>query len=362
MQSSPLTKTAFIVVILFLAFAGLYYAKPFLVPVAIAGILSMLFLPMSRWFEAHNIHRGVAIVICILLLVLFFAGIGALLAWQISDLSQDAANMEKNITSSIDKAKQALSNTLGISPEKQQEMMKKQQSSGGGGMTNIVTGVMSSIMGIAVDTLLVLVYIFLFMFYRTRIKNFILKLVRVEEKPKTTKIIDDSSRVAFKYLSGLGFMIVLLWIMYGIGFSIAGVKNALFFAVLCGVLEIIPFVGNISGTALTMLMGLTQGGGSNIIIGILITYVLVQFIQTYILEPLVVGAEVNLNPLATILVIVLGETVWGVPGMILAVPMLGITKIICDNVEPLKPFGYLIGEEKKKKSPGFIDKVKGWFK
>jgi predicted PurR-regulated permease PerM len=150
--------------------------------------------------------------------------------------------------------------------------------------------------------------------------------------------------------------------MYGIGFSIAGVKNAFFFAILCGLLEIIPFIGNLAGTALTLLMAVTQGGGSNIIIGILITYALVQFIQSYIIEPLVVGAEVNINPLFTIIAIVLGETVWGIPGMILAIPLVGIFKIICDNVESLKPYGFLIGEEKKKKEPGMMDKVKGWFK
>ena len=72
-------------------------------------------------------------------------------------------------------------------------------------------------------------------------------------------------------------------------FLIAGVKNAFFFAILCGLLEIVPFVGNISGTALTIIASLATGGSSNVIIGILIVYGLVQFIQTYILEPLVVG-------------------------------------------------------------------------
>jgi predicted PurR-regulated permease PerM len=74
-------------------------------------------------------------------------------------------------------------------------------------------------------------------------------------------------------------------------------------------------------------MSLTQGGGGGMVIGILITYGLVQFIQTYILEPLVVGSEVKLNPLFTILAIVIGELVWGVPGMVVAIPILGITKV-----------------------------------
>ena len=90
--------------------------------------------------------------------------------------------------------------------------------------------------------------------------------------------------------------------------------------------------------------------------------VLVQFVQTYILEPLVVGAEVNINPLFTILGIVAGEMLWGIPGMILAIPIMGITKIVCDHVTPLKPFGFLIGESKKKKDKGITEKIRGWFR
>ena len=99
------------------------------------------------------------------------------------------------------------------------------------------------------------------------------------------------------------------------------------------------------------------------VLGILVVYGLVQFFQTYILEPLVVGAEVNINPLFTIIGLVAGEALWGIPGMILAIPLMGIAKIVCDNIEPLKPFGFLIGEEKKKrKSGGWGQKIKGWFK
>ena len=142
-------------------------------------------------------------------------------------------------------------------------------------------------------------------------------------------------------------MIVGLWIMYAIGFSIVAVKNGVFFLVLCGMLEIVPFVGNLVGNALTILMAISQGGGTNMVIGILITYGVIQFTQSYILEPLVVGAEVNINPLFTILGLVAGELVWGIPGMILAIPMMGMTKIVFDHVEALKPYGELIGVEKK---------------
>ena len=155
-------------------------------------------------------------------------------------------------------------------------------------------------------------------------------------------------------------MIVCLWVMYGIGFTIVGVKNAIFFAILCGILEIVPFVGNLTGNAITILFSIAQGGGTDMIIGILISYALIQFIQTYILEPLVVGRGVSINPLFTIAGIVGMELIWGIPGMVLAIPLLGITKIICDHIEPLKPYGFLIGQEKQSNS-SLLDKVKKWF-
>ena len=149
--------------------------------------------------------------------------------------------------------------------------------------------------------------------------------------------------------------------MYSIGFTIVGLKNAFFFAVLCGIFEIVPFVGNLTGNILAALMALTQGGGMPMVIGILITYGIVQFLQTYILEPLVVGTEVNINPLFTIMGLVVGELIWGIPGLVLAIPLLGITKIVCDHIPDLKPYGFLIGREKSNK-PDLSEKIKSIFK
>ena len=296
-----------------------------------------------------------------LLVVAVVAGIIALISWQVTDLAKDVGNMEQRVQQMMSKLRNTVSTKLGISKEQQDQLMKGGQS--GGQASGMITGAVSSIMGILVDFVLVLVYIFLFMYFRRHLKTFVLKLVPAGEKENAQTIIHDIQKVAQQYLGGLGMMIVGLWIMYGIGFSIVGVKNAIFFAILCGILEIVPFVGNLTGNALTILMALSQGGGMNMVIGIIIVYAIVQFLQSYILEPLVVGAEVNINPLFTIVVLVIGELVWGIAGLVLAIPILGIVKIICDHIEPLKPYGFLIGEEKKsKKKGGIIEKIKKIFK
>ena len=109
-------------------------------------------------------------------------------------------------------------------------------------------------------------------------------------------------------------------------------------------------------------MVVSQGGSIQMVLGVFITYLVIQFIQSYILEPLVVGAEVNINPIFTILVLVGGEMIWGIPGMVLAIPILGIIKIVCDHIEPLKPYGFLIGHDKTKREDSpWIKKLKRLF-
>jgi predicted PurR-regulated permease PerM len=361
MGENLLNKTVKILLVVFLTALILYKGKPFLVPAVFAALFSMLLLPVSLKLEGWGINRAFSIVLSILLIVLFFAGVISLLAWQVSDMAEKAPEIEKNITEKVQQIKQQVSTSFGISEQKQQEIIQKQQQSSGGKTASMISGAFATFGSILTDFLLMLIYIFLFMYFRSHLKKFVLRLVPGEDQAKTTKVIENSRKVAQKYITGLMLMIVGLWIMYSIGFAIAGVKNFFFFAVLCGLLEIVPFVGNLIGNGLTIIVALAQGGSMNVVIGILITYAIVQFIQSYILEPLVVGSEVNINPVFTIIGIIIGEFIWGIPGMILAVPVLGITKIICDNVEPLKPYGFLIGEEKKKNDSKWIDKIKGLF-
>lgn len=317
----------------------------------------MLLLPLSRRLEIKGINKGLSAIICLLVFLFSVSGVFALLFWQISDLAKDFSHVEQKIISAIGQLKLFINSELGISQAEQEKIIAEQQKSGQGAASNAILG----FMGILINIILVLVYTFLFLYFRAHLKAFVMKLTPVEAHDKTARIIRDSSQVAHKYLTGMFMMIVLLWILYGIGFSLAGIPNAIFFAVLCGVLEIVPFVGNLTGSGLTLLMAISQGGGT-MAIGVIITYAMVQFIQTYIIEPLVVGSEVNINPLFTILALVLGEELWGISGMILAIPLLGITKIVFDNVESLKPYGFLIGGEKKRRQNKLSDKIKRWFK
>ena len=360
MNSTLLEKSVKVLLLVFLSFVILFYGKPFLVPFLIASLLAMLVLPLCARLE-RKMNKALAVSISLFLLLAGISLVIYIVAWQITDISDRGPEIQKNISEKIDQVRTFATNTLGISKQQQEKIIQQQQQNTEGKISGMMSGIFTSFGSFLTDFLIVLVYIFLFLLFRTHFQKFVLMLVPKSEQSNAQTIMHDVRRVSQKYLTGLALMIACLWVMYGIGFSIVGVENAIFFAILCGLLEIVPFVGNLTGVAITLLMTLAQGGSSGMLIGILVTYAVVQFTQSYILEPMIVGREISINPVFTIVGIVGGELLWGIAGMILALPLLGIIKIICDHIEPLKPFGYLIGEEKKRdeKSGGKLKKLFG---
>lgn len=332
----------------FLLVGALYFAKKFLIPLAIGGLLATLLLPTCRWLEKKKVSRMLASLACLLLLILAIAIITAVLGWQIAELTNDVAQIKTRATDLLERFQQFVFSDFGISLKEQSKIVESQKNS----VTGLIASVAGSLTSILTDLILTLVYVVLLLYYRRHIKNFILQIAPPSQRAETEQIVLSAMRVSQQYLVGLSKMIVCLWIMYGIGFSLLGVRNALFFAVLCGLLEIVPFIGNITGTTLTLLVAAVDGASVSILTGIVITYGAVQFIQGWLLEPIVLGPQVKINPLFTIIALVVGELIWGIPGIVLAIPLMAVVKIVCDHIEPLKPYGFLIGEVKNEKANG----------
>jgi predicted PurR-regulated permease PerM len=331
--------------LLFLVFAGLYYAKEFLMPISIGAVIATLFLPFCRWMESKKIPRSLAALFCLSIILMVIFLVGYIIGWQISTFANDLALIKQKAIEKVGLIQLYIFDHLGIAMEKQFQILKTEQPS----VTSIMQLVIVSVKYIFINCILVLAYIFLLLYYRKHIKHFILKLTPSNERAEMDQIIYSTTHVTQQYLLGLAKMIALLWVMYSIGFGIIGVQNFIFFAVVCGFLEIIPFIGNITGTIFTVLIAAINGAEVPLLAGIVVVYSIVQFIQGWLLEPLILGPQVKINPLFTIIALILGEILWGIPGIILAIPITAMFKITCDHIESLKPFGFLIGEIESEK-------------
>lgn len=344
--------------LLFLVIGGLFFAKGFLIPLCIAGILATLFLPFCKWLEKKKLPKVLAVISCLLVLLITLGAVAVLLSWQISELTNGFSMLSEKVVDLVNRVQRYIFTNFGITAKKQSQLLSVEQLS----ITRIMQLLAGSIVSLLTNFLLVLAYIFLFLYFRVHIRRFILRLIPPTQQTEMSKMLSSITNVSQQYLLGLTKMIVCLWIMYGIGFSIIGVKNALFFASLCGLLEIVPFIGNLTGTTLTVLVALVQGAGLPLAASIIGVYMLVQLIQEWVLSPLILGSQVKINAFTTIVALVLGELIWGIAGVFLAIPLIAMFKIVCDHIESLKPYGFLIGEiESHKKAFSLKERLQSLF-
>lgn len=358
MQKTLLGKWVLVLLLIFLSFSIVIYAKVVLLPLTLAGLLAMLFMPVSRWLERKGVNRALASLICVVLLLALLTAVIYFFIWQINAITQDVSEIQQNVMNKIHQLEMFLYKSFGITPSSQEDIIKGKNPDGLGGM---ISSFMGSLIFFITNFIIMVVYIFMLLYSRRHLKIFILKLIPERQKEKTEGIISASSKATQHYLFGFGLLVILLWILYSISFSIIGVKNAVFFASLCGLLEVIPFVGSITGITLTVLMVISQGGSGAMILTVLIVYVVIQFTQFYVIQPSLLGGEVNINPLVAIIVLIIGEMVWGLGGMVIAIPLTGIAKIVFDNVEELRPYGYLLGRHPAHRERTFMN-ARNWFR
>ncbi len=323
-----------------LFFGGLYFAGGFLKPLSVALLLAFVLLPVGRWLENKGLDRLWSSLICVMIFIAVLAGIGGLVAYQGQQFGEQYTELKEQASESFDEVTKKAADRLGLSKDELVEKMRTNS------LSSIKSVLQRTIMGISssmADLMLIIVYIFAFLYYRRHFKKFFIKLFHEERREKITGILQESIDAALLYLRGKVILIGILAVCYSIGLTLIGIQFGVFYGILAALLSIIPYIGNIIGGGLPLFTALLSGNttGALMVIGL---FTVIQFIESYILTPQIVGKKVDLHPLITILSVVLGGSLWGVVGMIIAIPYLGITMVILQYIPKMEPYAFLLKE------------------
>jgi predicted PurR-regulated permease PerM len=167
-------------------------------------------------------------------------------------------------------------------------------------------------------------------------------LIPEEREEVTQDIINQAATVVPKYLKGLVIVCLILVVLNTLGFMLIGVEYALLFGLIAALFNLIPYLGTVLGYGVVMIIVLgTQG--PTLAAAVLVQFFIVQFIENNILTPNITGSYVQINPLVIIFSLIAASMIWGIPGMLIIIPYLGLFKIVCENVDDLKPIGFLLG-------------------
>jgi predicted PurR-regulated permease PerM len=201
---------------------------------------------------------------------------------------------------------------------------------------------------------LVMIYTFFLQLYRGKIKLFILSMIDESEYEKAQNVIHKVQSLVLHYITGLCIALSIIGVMNAIGLTLLGIEHGIFLGLLAGFLNIIPYIGSFIGAGLPIIMALIYKDSLLYPVGVLAIFMFNQFIDNNITTPNIVGGYVRLNSLATIFIVILGGMIWGVAGMVLFIPLLGIFKILCDHIDSLKPLSILLSDDESEGDNFFI--------
>lgn len=351
MSQNRLVKVVLFLVLLIAVVVVLYFGSTFLLPLAFGGLFAMLFYPISQKLMAWGVPKWGTITSSVLLFLLISGGLLALIALQGRSLVQDWPKIRKEIHHRIDQAEDYLIKNVGIASQERIHRIEDRLAQQSSQLQAVLRQFFGSFFSFLTGTLLALVYMVLFLLEEKRLTRFILKLAPDEQREETRATIRSSREVATQYLVGRLWLMAILGVLYSAGFLLFGLQYAIPIALLVALLSIIPYLGNIIGAFIAVLVALATGAGPTTILGLLGTMAVAQTLESYVLTPWIMGQEVALNPLVTLAAVIGFSVMWGVAGTILAIPITGMVKTIFDHVDPLKPYGYLLGLRKANESP-----------
>lgn len=329
----------------------LYFGAHIIMPIGFAFLLSILLLPVYRFFLKIRVPNVIAILLSVLLALTFVASFFVLLGVQLNKLISDFPSIEATIQKHTNSIGLWIENNWGYTVKKQSELvnsqLKKLMESAG----SVAGGTAASVSGVLIYLGLIPLYIFLIMFYKNLLIRFLFLCSSRDYHEQVEGVIYETEKTLKSYLIGLAIEMLLVAVMSGTVLFLFGIKYAILIAVVFAIMNLLPYIGAIIANILAALITLTTSDQISDVGIVLLVLAVVQFIDNNILMPYVVGSKVRLNALVTIVAVLIGQALAGVAGMFLAIPALAVLKLVFDRVDSLKHWGFLLGDEKPKLNP-----------
>lgn len=319
-----------------------------LIPMILGLLFSLLLIPLSNFME-RKLHfpRTLAGILSV---IVFFGVLGYglfLLASQLTLLKEDFPAFKEQIMDGVGKLQTWVSQQFGIQHKDQIDFINKTASKSVDSGTLFLGTALVSLSSMFILFVFTFLYTFFLLIYRGHIVKFLLFANRVEDRPIVVDVVRQIQYVVKKYLIGLLIQMSLVSLLVFIVLSLIGVKYSLLLALITGVFNVLPYVGIFSAMLIISILTFATSSFTHVAL-VIVALIIIHMIDSNFIVPKIVGSKVKVNSLFAMLSIIIGEMVWGISGMFLAIPILAIVKIVMDRIKELKPWGFLLGEEDSK--------------
>lgn len=322
---------------------AIYLGQDILVPLAMAGLLAVLLQPVESLFIRWGMHKVVSISLALFLGIVIVAGLGILLSMQLADFADDWPRLKQHLGEVYDTARRWVRNEYHVSYRQQDKYIQKAQaqtldSFQSGDALGVITGPLGTL-------ILIPIYIFLLLYYRLMLLHFVVVLFAEEYATRVREVLAEVKAVIQSYVVGLLIETGCVAALNSIGLLLLGVRYAILLGVMAAILNLVPYIGGLVATVLTVLVTMSYQPQMSVSLGVVGVFLFVQFIDNNVLVPFIVASKVRVNALVSIVGVLIGGALAGVSGMFLSIPAIAIMKVIFDRVDNLKAWGVLLGDQ-----------------
>lgn len=328
-----------------LLIAAVYLGKDVVLPVLFSILLATLLLPVYKFLLRKKFPRPLAIILPLTVSLVLVFSVVFLLSKQIVKFFDDLPTLTERVEELKLSAERWIDDQTNVTVREQEKYLDQTVKNLKSNAPKMVGATFGTLTDILTYVVLIPIYTFLVLYYKDTIKAFLMNAFRNGSEKRVEEVLNESTTVAQYYIVGLSIETAIVFALNVTGFLILGIKYAVFLALLAALLNLIPYVGILSANIICMFITLVSSDTPTDVIWVGVILAVVQFFDNNFGMPMIVGNRVKINALVTILGILIGGAVCGIPGMFLAIPALAVMKVICERVPDLKAWAILLSDE-----------------
>lgn len=337
-------KIAYSLITLVIIVWIMYLTQGILVPLLFSMLLAIALHPLVSRFERWGIPRVLSAILCVIVAVLIISGLVWFIVNQVIQIGSGDFNLTEKFNRIWSAIERFLTQQFGLEATDMWNQIKESSMQMVSNATTYLTAFFGSAGNTIANVVLIPLYLFFLLYYRIFFIEFFFRAFATTPDSKVKSTLDNIYYVIRSYLFGLITVMTIVAILNSLGLLVLGIENAWFFGTLASLLLLIPYVGITIGSILPALFALATKDSAYYALGIIVWFQIVQFFEGNFITPNIVGGKVNISPMIAIISLLLGGKLFGLAGLILAMPMVAVLKVLLDASDDWKAFGFLLGE------------------
>jgi len=334
-------KTALIFISVFALGLTLYVGQHIIIPILYATMIAILLNPFVSYLMKKKVNKIVAISFAVLIALMMLLAAVYVVSAQITLFTETYPQLKQKFFVTSAQMLHWISNKFNIRESAIDAWLRDTKNDAIGNLG--IAETLSEVGRMLVIGTLLPVYLFMILYYKPLLLEFIHKLFRSEHHIAVVEVLAGSKKIIQSYLVGLFFELIIVATLNSAGLLLIGIDYAIILGITGAILNVIPYLGGITAIALPMLIAFITKDSLVYPLLVFLVYIVIQFVDNHYIIPKIVASRVQLNALISVIAVLVGGAFWGIPGMFLSIPLTAIMKVIFDHIDPLKPWGFLLG-------------------